>query len=60
MVHKAILSDLDRKILKKVLAGADVSELELGAYRVLKTKLKRYYPTFKHDFKLIKDFMEML
>lgn len=58
MVHKAILSDLDRRILKKVLTGANVTELESGAYGVLKFKLKKYYLTIKSDFKLIEDFME--
>ena len=60
MVHKAILSELERTIIKKVLNHSDVSELEIGAYRVLKWKIPRHYKTIKADFRLIVAFMEGL
>ncbi len=58
MVHKAILSELERSLIKKVMTHGDMTDLEVGAYRVLKTRIPQHYKTLKADFKLIKWFMK--
>jgi hypothetical protein len=48
-VHKEILSDLERQMLRKFLETGEKGE----GFRMLKLRIKRNYPCLSEDFELI-------
>jgi hypothetical protein len=55
-MHKELLSDKERKMLKLFLESGEKSE----GFRMLKMRIKRNYPCIKEDFELIKQVKEKL
>jgi len=48
-VHKELLSDKERQMLKQYLANGEKAE----GFRMLKMRIKRNYPAIAEDFELI-------
>jgi hypothetical protein len=48
-MHKKLLSDKERLMLKQFLANGEKAE----GFRMLKMRIKRNYPTLAEDFELI-------
>ena len=55
-MHKELLSDKERKMLRQYLETGEKSE----GFRMLKLRIKRNYPCIIEDFELIKQVREKL
>lgn len=55
-MHKELLSDKERKMLRLFLATGEKDE----GFRMLKLRIKRHYPCILVDFELIRQVKEKL
>lgn len=55
-MHKELLSDKERKMLRLFLATGEKGE----GFRMLKLRIKRNYPCLSEDFELVKQTKEKL
>ena len=55
-MHKDLLSDKERKMLKQFLESGEKQE----GFRMLKMRLKRNYPCISQDYELLKQVMNKL